>query len=115
MFSYIIIPLINFTSGAEVILNRCQIPRKTLISTLRFSSFNAVPTSGLLTLDDRLDLSKVHVLEGSSTNFVCNIRYHLSLPTSEGFTCLTAIIAVVVELALHFTMLRSVFSQCLGI
>ncbi|GBM00563.1 hypothetical protein AVEN_77369-1 [Araneus ventricosus] len=38
-----------------------------------------------------------------------------SLPTSEGFTSLTAIIAVVVELARHFTMPRSVFSQCFGI
>ncbi|GBN04209.1 hypothetical protein AVEN_116352-1 [Araneus ventricosus] len=37
------------------------------------------------------------------------------LPTSKGFTCLTAIIAVVVELARHFTMPRSVFIQCLGI
>ncbi|GBO06630.1 hypothetical protein AVEN_170284-1 [Araneus ventricosus] len=32
----------------------------------------------------------------------------LSLPTSEGFTSLTAIIAVVVELARHFTMSHSV-------
>ncbi|GBN83814.1 hypothetical protein AVEN_14634-1 [Araneus ventricosus] len=39
----------------------------------------------------------------------------LSLSTSKGFTCLTAIIAVVVELARHFTMPRSVFTQCLGI
>ncbi|GBL81426.1 hypothetical protein AVEN_143710-1 [Araneus ventricosus] len=38
-----------------------------------------------------------------------------SLPTSKGFTCLTVIIAVVVELARHFTMPRSVFTQCLGI
>ncbi|GBO04772.1 hypothetical protein AVEN_138630-1 [Araneus ventricosus] len=30
-------------------------------------------------------------------------------------TCLTAIIGVVVELARHFTMPWSVFSQCLGI
>ncbi|GBO43862.1 hypothetical protein AVEN_146479-1 [Araneus ventricosus] len=37
----------------------------------------------------------------------------LSLPTSKGFTCLTAIIAVVVELARHFTMPRSVFIQCM--
>ncbi|GBN38512.1 hypothetical protein AVEN_30317-1 [Araneus ventricosus] len=39
----------------------------------------------------------------------------LSLPTSKGFTRLTAITAVVVELARHFTMPRSVFMQCLGI
>ncbi|GBN82174.1 hypothetical protein AVEN_29698-1 [Araneus ventricosus] len=35
----------------------------------------------------------------------------LSLPTSNGFTCPTAIIAVVVELARHFTMPRIVPSQ----
>ncbi|GBM48605.1 hypothetical protein AVEN_158175-1 [Araneus ventricosus] len=40
---------------------------------------------------------------------------NLSLPTSKGFTCLTAIIVVVVELARHFTMPRGVFIQCLGI
>ncbi|GBN80487.1 hypothetical protein AVEN_152311-1 [Araneus ventricosus] len=33
----------------------------------------------------------------------------------KDFTCLTAIIAVVVELARHFTMPRSVYIQCLGI
>ncbi|GBN67251.1 hypothetical protein AVEN_187325-1 [Araneus ventricosus] len=38
----------------------------------------------------------------------------LSLPTSKGFTCLTAIFAAVVELAQHFTTPRSVFTQCLG-
>ncbi|GBM86713.1 hypothetical protein AVEN_2145-1 [Araneus ventricosus] len=36
------------------------------------------------------------------------------LPTSKGFTSLTAIIAVVVELERHFTMTRNVFSQYLG-
>ncbi|GBM64511.1 hypothetical protein AVEN_215882-1 [Araneus ventricosus] len=35
-----------------------------------------------------------------------SLNMALSLPTSKGFTCLTAIIAVVVELARHFTMLR---------
>ncbi|GBM19644.1 hypothetical protein AVEN_107311-1 [Araneus ventricosus] len=44
-----------------------------------------------------------------------SLNMALSLPTSKGFTCLTAIIAVVVELARHFSMPRSVFSQCLGI
>ncbi|GBM03957.1 hypothetical protein AVEN_99163-1 [Araneus ventricosus] len=39
----------------------------------------------------------------------------LSLLTSKGFTSLTAINAVVVELARHFTMPRSVPSQCLDI
>ncbi|GBN81388.1 hypothetical protein AVEN_200042-1, partial [Araneus ventricosus] len=39
----------------------------------------------------------------------------LSLPNSKGFTSLTAINAVVAELALHFTMSRSVPSQCLGV
>ncbi|GBO43806.1 hypothetical protein AVEN_183690-1 [Araneus ventricosus] len=44
-----------------------------------------------------------------------SLNMDLSLPTSEGFTCLTTIIAVVVELARHFTMPRSVFIQCFGI
>ncbi|GBM07653.1 hypothetical protein AVEN_228154-1 [Araneus ventricosus] len=44
-----------------------------------------------------------------------SLNMDLSLPTSKGFTCLTAIIAVVVELARHFTMPRSAFIQCLGI
>ncbi|GBN90039.1 hypothetical protein AVEN_252246-1 [Araneus ventricosus] len=39
----------------------------------------------------------------------------LSLPTTKGFTSLTAIIAVVAELERHFTMPRRVPSQCLGI
>ncbi|GBO36853.1 hypothetical protein AVEN_164639-1, partial [Araneus ventricosus] len=43
-----------------------------------------------------------------------SLNMDLSLPTSKGFTCLTAITAVVVELARHFTMPRSVFIQCLG-
>ncbi|GBO45245.1 hypothetical protein AVEN_152066-1, partial [Araneus ventricosus] len=42
-------------------------------------------------------------------------QHPFSLPTSKGFTCLTAITAVVVELARHFTIPRSVFIQCLGI
>ncbi|GBM68393.1 hypothetical protein AVEN_210465-1 [Araneus ventricosus] len=42
-------------------------------------------------------------------------QYSLSLPTLKGFTCLTVIIATVVELARHFTMLRSAFTQSLGI
>ncbi|GBM08394.1 hypothetical protein AVEN_152624-1 [Araneus ventricosus] len=42
-----------------------------------------------------------------------SLNMDLSLPTSKGFTCLTAIIAVVVELARHFTMSRSVFIQCM--
>ncbi|GBO08100.1 hypothetical protein AVEN_236386-1 [Araneus ventricosus] len=44
-----------------------------------------------------------------------SLNTDLSLPTSKDFTCLTAIIAVVVELARHFTMPRSVSIQCLGI
>ncbi|GBM99065.1 hypothetical protein AVEN_13105-1 [Araneus ventricosus] len=44
-----------------------------------------------------------------------SLNMDLSLPTSKGFTCLTAIFAAVVELARHFTMPRSVFIQCLGI
>ncbi|GBM41761.1 hypothetical protein AVEN_38633-1 [Araneus ventricosus] len=44
-----------------------------------------------------------------------SLNMALSLPTSKGFTCLTAIFAVVVELARHFTMPLSVFIQCLGI
>ncbi|GBM75557.1 hypothetical protein AVEN_88371-1 [Araneus ventricosus] len=44
-----------------------------------------------------------------------SLNMALSLPTSKDFTSLTLIIAVVVELARHFTMPWSVFSQCLGI
>ncbi|GBO03324.1 hypothetical protein AVEN_48562-1 [Araneus ventricosus] len=44
-----------------------------------------------------------------------SLNMDLSLPTSKDFTCLTAIIAVVVELARHFTMPRSVSIQCLRI
>ncbi|GBN03690.1 hypothetical protein AVEN_182970-1 [Araneus ventricosus] len=44
-----------------------------------------------------------------------SLNMDLSLPTSKGFTCLTAITAVVVELARHFIMPRSTFIQCLGI
>ncbi|GBO29003.1 hypothetical protein AVEN_44941-1 [Araneus ventricosus] len=36
-----------------------------------------------------------------------SLNMDLSLPTSKGFTCLTAIIVFVVELAQHFTMPRS--------
>ncbi|GBL76223.1 hypothetical protein AVEN_234491-1 [Araneus ventricosus] len=39
-----------------------------------------------------------------------SLNMALSLPTPKGFTCVTAIIAVVVELALHFIMSRSAFS-----
>ncbi|GBM84384.1 hypothetical protein AVEN_28708-1 [Araneus ventricosus] len=39
-----------------------------------------------------------------------SLNMSLSLPTSKGFTCLTAIFAVVVELARHFTMPRSVLA-----
>ncbi|GBN17928.1 hypothetical protein AVEN_164221-1 [Araneus ventricosus] len=39
-----------------------------------------------------------------------SLNMALSLPTSKGFTCLTAITAVVVELARHFTMPRGVYS-----
>ncbi|GBN23619.1 hypothetical protein AVEN_211714-1 [Araneus ventricosus] len=41
-----------------------------------------------------------------------SLNMALSLPTAKGFICLTAIIAVAVELARHFTVLRGVFSQC---
>ncbi|GBM51265.1 hypothetical protein AVEN_267134-1 [Araneus ventricosus] len=44
-----------------------------------------------------------------------SLNMGLSLPTSKGFTCPTAITAVVVELAQHFTMPRSASIQCLGI
>ncbi|GBO28823.1 hypothetical protein AVEN_100358-1 [Araneus ventricosus] len=44
-----------------------------------------------------------------------SLNMDLSLPTSKGFTSLTAIIAVVVELALHFNEPRSVFTQSLRI
>ncbi|GBN56630.1 hypothetical protein AVEN_242041-1 [Araneus ventricosus] len=43
-----------------------------------------------------------------------SLNMDLSLPTSKDFTCLTATIAVAVELARHFTMPRSVPIQCLG-
>ncbi|GBM94416.1 hypothetical protein AVEN_122532-1 [Araneus ventricosus] len=54
-------------------------------------------------------------LTGLERMLSSSLNMDLSLPTSKGFTCLTAIIAVVVELARHFTMPRSVFMQCLGI
>ncbi|GBM68753.1 hypothetical protein AVEN_263573-1 [Araneus ventricosus] len=38
--------------------------------------------------------------------FSSSLNMDLSLPTSKGFICLTEIIAVVVELARHFTMPR---------
>ncbi|GBM17662.1 hypothetical protein AVEN_202825-1 [Araneus ventricosus] len=54
-------------------------------------------------------------LTGLERMLSSSLNMALSLPTSKGFTCLTAIIAVVVELARRFTMPRSVFTQCLGI
>ncbi|GBM61484.1 hypothetical protein AVEN_163878-1 [Araneus ventricosus] len=54
-------------------------------------------------------------LTGLERMLSSSLNMDLSLPTSKGFTCLTAIIAVVVELARHFIMPRSVFIQCLGI
>ncbi|GBM88554.1 hypothetical protein AVEN_86743-1 [Araneus ventricosus] len=44
-----------------------------------------------------------------------SLNMALSLPTSKGFTCLTANFAAVVELGRHFTMPQSVFRQCLDI
>ncbi|GBM63425.1 hypothetical protein AVEN_82273-1 [Araneus ventricosus] len=43
-----------------------------------------------------------------------SLNMALSLPTSKGFTSLTAIIAVVAEFARYFTKPRSVLSQCLS-
>ncbi|GBN29056.1 hypothetical protein AVEN_248080-1 [Araneus ventricosus] len=54
-------------------------------------------------------------LTGLERMLSSSLNMDLSLPTSKGFTCLTAITAAVVELARHFTMPRSVFIQCLGI
>ncbi|GBL72033.1 hypothetical protein AVEN_115060-1 [Araneus ventricosus] len=54
-------------------------------------------------------------LTGLERMLSSSLNMDLSLPTSKDFTCLTAIIAVVVELARHFTMPRSVSIQCLGI
>ncbi|GBN17039.1 hypothetical protein AVEN_168573-1 [Araneus ventricosus] len=54
-------------------------------------------------------------LTGLERMLSSSLNMALSLPTSKGFTCLTAIFAAVVELARHFTMPRSVFTQCLGI
>ncbi|GBL77762.1 hypothetical protein AVEN_152975-1 [Araneus ventricosus] len=54
-------------------------------------------------------------LTGLERMLSSSLNMALSLPNSKGFTCLTAIIAVVVELARYFTMPRSVFTQCLGI
>ncbi|GBO17384.1 hypothetical protein AVEN_124252-1 [Araneus ventricosus] len=54
-------------------------------------------------------------LTGLERMLSSSLNMDLSLPTSKGFTCLTVIIAAVVELARHFTMPRSVFTQCLGI
>ncbi|GBM96015.1 hypothetical protein AVEN_226212-1 [Araneus ventricosus] len=47
-------------------------------------------------------------LTGLERMLSSSLNMDLSLPTSKGFTCLTAITAVVVELARHFTMPRSV-------
>ncbi|GBO43233.1 hypothetical protein AVEN_23193-1 [Araneus ventricosus] len=49
-------------------------------------------------------------LTGLERMLSSSLNMALSLPISKSFTCLTAIIAVVVELARHFTMLRSEFS-----
>ncbi|GBM32343.1 hypothetical protein AVEN_10675-1 [Araneus ventricosus] len=54
-------------------------------------------------------------LTGLERMLPSSLNMDLSLPTSKGFTCLTAIIAVVVELARHFTRPRSVSIQFLGI
>ncbi|GBM24585.1 hypothetical protein AVEN_157847-1 [Araneus ventricosus] len=54
-------------------------------------------------------------LTGLEKMLSSSLNMDLSLPTSKGFTCRTAIIAVVVELARHFTMPRSAFTQCLCI
>ncbi|GBN70431.1 hypothetical protein AVEN_74213-1 [Araneus ventricosus] len=54
-------------------------------------------------------------LTGLERMLSSSLNMALSLPTSKGFTCLTAIIAVVVELARHSTMPRSVFIQRLVI
>ncbi|GBO00501.1 hypothetical protein AVEN_138916-1 [Araneus ventricosus] len=53
-------------------------------------------------------------LTGLERMLSSSLNMDLSLPTSKGFTCLTAIIAVVVELARHFIMTRSVLIQCLS-
>ncbi|GBO16175.1 hypothetical protein AVEN_214747-1, partial [Araneus ventricosus] len=53
-------------------------------------------------------------LTGLERMLSSSLNMDLSLPTSKGFTCLTAIIAVVVELARHFTMPRSVFYSVLA-
>ncbi|GBL75450.1 hypothetical protein AVEN_194629-1 [Araneus ventricosus] len=54
-------------------------------------------------------------LTGLERMLSSSLNMDLSLPTSKDFTCLTAIIAVVVELARHFTMTQSASIQCLGI
>ncbi|GBN30318.1 hypothetical protein AVEN_8161-1 [Araneus ventricosus] len=54
-------------------------------------------------------------LTGLERMLSSSLNMDFSLPTSKDFTCLTTIIAVVVELARHFTMPRSVSIQCLGI
>ncbi|GBM89924.1 hypothetical protein AVEN_73910-1 [Araneus ventricosus] len=54
-------------------------------------------------------------LTGLERMLSSSVNMDLSLPTSKDFTCLTASIAVVVELARHFTMPRSVSIQCLSI
>ncbi|GBO14511.1 hypothetical protein AVEN_228769-1 [Araneus ventricosus] len=71
-----------------------------------------IQTAKFITSCPQLVSVPLTVLERMLSSF---LNMTLSLPTSKGFTCLTAIIAVVVELARHFTMTRSVFSQCLGI
>ncbi|GBM90106.1 hypothetical protein AVEN_185845-1 [Araneus ventricosus] len=54
-------------------------------------------------------------LTGLERMLSSSLNMDLSLPSSKDFTCLTETIAVVVELARHFTMPRSVSIQGLGI
>ncbi|GBL86366.1 hypothetical protein AVEN_164540-1 [Araneus ventricosus] len=53
-------------------------------------------------------------LTGLEMMLSSSLNMALFLPTSKGFISLTTIIAVVVELARHFTMPRSIFSRVLA-
>ncbi|GBN25759.1 hypothetical protein AVEN_30684-1 [Araneus ventricosus] len=79
---------------------------------MKFSFFCSKPVSCLLIISCPQLVSVP--LTGLERMLSSSLNMNLSLPTSKGFICLTAITAVVVELARHFTMPRSVSIQCLA-
>ncbi|GBM63651.1 hypothetical protein AVEN_10129-1 [Araneus ventricosus] len=86
--------------------------RKSMLSSGKAYGRMAIQAGKSLTLCPQLVSVPITVLERMLSS---SLNMTLSLPTSKGFTCPTAIIAVMVELARHFTMPRSAFLQCLVI